>query len=83
MSMWRLIILGVLVWLVIHLLKRYLRQQMGRETVHNNKKHQDVAMVKCEVCQVHLPRSEAYLQNDKFYCSLAHLNDKMQNEKTQ
>jgi uncharacterized protein len=75
-GMWRLIILGVLVWLAIHLLKRYLRQQSTKQSSGNHTTSQDVAMVKCEVCHVHLPRSEAYQHNDKFYCSQAHLEGK-------
>ena len=29
-------------------------------------------IVACEVCQVHLPRSEALIGGDGFYCSEAH-----------
>jgi uncharacterized protein len=30
-------------------------------------------MVACAHCGVHLPRSEALVQDGKFYCSAAHL----------
>jgi len=30
-------------------------------------------MVACAHCRVHLPRSEALVQEGKFYCSTAHL----------
>jgi len=30
-------------------------------------------MVECDQCHVHLPRSEAFLVEGKFYCSKAHI----------
>lgn len=75
--MWRLIILGLLVWIIIHFIKRYLRQHAADNAAAKNPA-QAVAMVKCEVCNVHLPRAEAYVKNDKFYCSQAHLPEKTQ-----
>lgn len=75
--MWRLIVLGLLAWLIIHLVKRYLRQHSAGHSA-SKMPEESVVMVECEICHVHLPRAEAYLQNDKFYCSQAHLAEKTQ-----
>jgi AmpD protein len=31
-------------------------------------------VVQCEYCKVHLPRSEAQIHDERFYCSLEHMN---------
>jgi uncharacterized protein len=71
--MWRLIFLGILIWLIVYFVKRYLRQQQG----HSNHEHTPTettgTMVKCETCGIHLPKSDAYQHNNLFYCSQAHL----------
>lgn len=71
--MWRLILIGLLVWLVIHFVRRHLRQQQDKIHAESQAPDQSEAMVKCEVCAIHLPRSEAYQLNNRFYCSQAHL----------
>lgn len=75
--MWRLIFLGLIIWLAIYLFKQYMRQshtsQPDAETV-NKENGED--MVKCAACAVHLPRSEALLVGDNFYCCNAHIPKK-------
>lgn len=73
--MWKLIFLGVVVWLAIYVLKRVLSQT----NVHQSKTGKDDAvenMVQCAHCNVHLPRSEAFLVNNNYYCSKAHIPSK-------
>lgn len=76
--MWRLIFLGLIIWLVIYLFKQYLRQshttQLDAETAADKENVEE--MVKCTACAVHLPRSEALLVNDNFYCCKAHIPKK-------
>lgn len=76
--MWRLIFLGLIIWLVIYLFKQHLRQPNtsqsdAEKTIH---KENSEDMVKCEACAVHLPRSEALLVNNSFYCCKAHIAKK-------
>ncbi len=75
--MWRLIFLGLIIYLLIVAFKR---SQIG--TKNNDKnikkdtpvKEQEIEnMVQCAACAVHLPRSEAFLVNGDFYCSKAHI----------
>ncbi|MDO9204866.1 PP0621 family protein [Methylotenera sp.] len=75
--MWRLIFLGLIIYLLIVFFKR---STIGAKNDNKNVK-KDVpasekeieAMVKCATCEVHLPRSEAYLVNGDFYCSKLHI----------
>lgn len=75
--MWRLIFLGLIIYL---LFVAYKRSNTGAKNVDKNikkdtpVKEQEIEnMVQCAVCAVHLPRSEAFLVNGDFYCSKAHI----------
>lgn len=75
--MWRLILLGIIVYLLIVAFKR---GALGKKHDANNIKkgapsseNEIENMVKCAACDVHLPRSEAYLVNGDFYCSKSHI----------
>ena len=75
--MWRLIILGLIIYLVVVAFKR------NNPNIKNNDgilkkdaptKEQEIEnMVRCATCEVHLPRSEAFLVNGDFYCSKEHI----------
>ncbi len=77
--MWKLIFLGLIIGLAVHILKRVISPH---ETDHSNKTPPDNAnheienMVQCTTCAVHLPRSEAFLVDGKFYCCQAHIKRK-------
>ena len=81
--MWKLIFLGLIIWLVIYIIKRGLKQT-GRRSDSNpaDPENSDRArkpaektedMVQCTFCAVHLPRSEAFLVDGHLYCSKEHL----------
>jgi Na+-transporting methylmalonyl-CoA/oxaloacetate decarboxylase gamma subunit len=80
--MWKLIFLGLLIWLVIYIMKRAIKPAAKHEERTNEaegkKAHQEPVenMVQCTTCHVHLPRSEAFLVNGNFYCSRAHIENK-------
>jgi len=82
--MWKLIFLGLIIWLVIAIIKRGLSQTGSRpeskpahpeNSADQAKKTADNTedMVQCAVCAVHLPRSEAFLVDGDLYCSQEHL----------
>jgi uncharacterized protein len=80
--MWRLIFLGLVIWLVVYWVKRHIRSsnkpnatdaQSQSETASNDSSEQVEDMVQCAHCAVHLPRSEAFLVNGKIYCSKNHI----------
>ncbi|MDP1767072.1 MAG: PP0621 family protein [Methylotenera sp.] len=75
--MWRLIFLGIIIYLLIVIFKR---NAISAKNEGKNIKKEPAAskkeietMVKCATCEVHLPRSEAYLVNGEFYCSKLHI----------
>lgn len=80
--MWKLIFLGLLIWLVIYIIKRTARPAVNHSDHTNesdgSKNNQEPIenMVQCATCRVHLPRSEAFLVNGNFYCSQAHIENK-------
>lgn len=73
--MWKLIFLAVLAWLVITIAKRMLRSKATGDKNSGNTSD-EVNMVQCSTCKVHLPRSEAFLSDGKFYCCEAHISKK-------
>lgn len=80
--MWKLIFLGLIVWLAIYILKRVINPASGGQasTSQPNRDQSNENpvenMVQCATCHVHLPRSEAFLVNGNFYCSKAHIENK-------
>jgi len=84
--LWRLLFLGLIIWLAVYFLKRHINKNSSQRSdlenaVNNNDKSskdpnniQD--MVQCNTCKVHLPRSEAFLVTDSFYCCQAHIQQK-------
>lgn len=79
--MWKLILLVLILWLVITVVKRMLANSNTSKTenptsMHEAGKSNAENMVQCTACQVHLPRSEAFLVEGKFYCSKAHIEHK-------
>lgn len=75
--MWRLILLGIIIYLLIAAFKRGMLTKKQDDL--NVKKGAPASekkietMVKCAACDVYLPRSEAYLVNGDFYCSKLHI----------
>lgn len=84
--MWKLIFLVLIVWLIVSIAKRMLTNTHNRSTKQApaDSRQQDTAenhnttenMVQCCICQIHLPRSEAFMVQGKFYCSHAHIQRK-------
>ncbi|HYN53602.1 MAG TPA: PP0621 family protein [Methylotenera sp.] len=84
--MWRLIFLGLVIWLVIYFFKRNFGksnlpknssdQPLTNESENNIENENIENMVQCSKCAVHLPRSEAFLVDGNFYCSKAHIEKK-------
>ena len=73
--MWRLIFLGLIIGLAYYFVKRSFQQSVGATQADNAKENVE-SMVKCDSCGVHLPKSEAFLVNQKFYCCQEHISAK-------
>lgn len=75
-AVWKLIFLVLIVWLVINIAKRMLANsntQPKSTPAHESQQHSAENMVQCKTCQIHLPRSEAFMVDGQFYCSHAHI----------
>lgn len=76
--------MALIIWCVIYFFKEYITKTNSKETSGNEPTNQKNVedgnktedMVQCATCQVHLPRSEAFLVANKFYCSKAHIKNK-------
>lgn len=66
----RLLIIGIIVFLVVYFLKRKL--QPPQKNPPKTAAAQNEKMVKCAHCGVHVPISEAISVDQQFYCSDAH-----------
>jgi len=71
MGLIRIIIIALIVYLVIQIFKRWSASK-NIQTVQKDK--QQKLMVKCDVCQLHIPKSEALQKNGKYFCNQEHYN---------
>jgi len=78
--MWKLIFLGLIIWLAVYILKRAIKPGDLTNRNQPNRDQSDEGrvenMVQCTTCHVHLPRSDAFLVDGNFYCSKAHIENK-------
>jgi len=71
MGLIRIIIIALIVYLVIQIFRRWAASK-NIQTVQ--KDEQQKLMVKCDVCQLHIPKSEALRKNGKYFCNQEHFN---------
>lgn len=63
----------LLFWLIVGLVIWLVAKGLARKRVQANRPVAEVEdMVRCTVCGVNLPRSEALLSRGRFYCGQAH-----------
>ena len=71
MSLIRLIVVGLIIYLLIQIVKRW----SANKTAHTSKNKPELdQMVRCDICQLHVPEDEALKKDGKFYCSQEHLD---------
>ncbi|MDH5190204.1 MAG: PP0621 family protein [Gammaproteobacteria bacterium] len=72
MGLFRLILLGLVIWLLFRLYQRFIKGRSSQQ----QKTHQiEDNMVRCKHCGIHVPEKEALKKNNHYYCSQAHLED--------
>ncbi len=64
----KIILLAIAVWLVITVLKRYLRNTTDNSPGRSEPEN----MVQCAYCGIHLPTSDSFSANNQYYCCEAH-----------
>ena len=75
MNLIRLIVIALIVYLLVQIFKRWAANKNSQTTTHKEKEKLD-NMVRCKVCQLHIPEDEALQRNGDFFCSQAHLDGK-------
>ena len=74
----KIFLLAIAIWLVITILKRYLKniEASSASADGSNKldpeKSESEDMVQCAYCGVHLPTSDSFLVGNQYYCCEAH-----------
>jgi len=73
MSLIRLIVIALIIYLVIQIFKRWAANKNSQTSVHQKNTQK---MVQCEICQLHIPENEALQRDGEFFCSQEHLEAK-------
>ena len=70
MNLIRLIVIGLIIWLLYRMFVRVLQKPASK----SKKPPKGIArdMVKCAHCGIHIPADEALYRDDKCYCSPEH-----------
>jgi uncharacterized protein len=68
----KLLLVIVIAYLAYRLLRSYVRSVESRHEPPGMRPHEPEVMVRCSVCGVHLPKSEALTAGGKRYCSEEH-----------
>lgn len=64
----------LLFWIILIAAAFWLWRKVTRKGSHSNKAEQTtLLMVRCAQCGMHVPRTEALENQDRWYCSRAHL----------
>ncbi|RRQ22534.1 PP0621 family protein [Thiohalobacter thiocyanaticus] len=71
MGLIRLIILGIVIYLVWQLIRRWQNKPANR-VAQTERKRIDGSMVRCDHCGLFIPKEEAIQANGRQYCSEAH-----------
>ena len=72
MGLFRLILLGLVIWLLFRLYQRFIK---GRSSQKRETRQINGDMVRCKHCGIHVPEAEAIKKDNDYYCSQAHLED--------
>ena len=69
----RLIVIALIIYLVFQIFKRW---AANKSSTTSKSLPKETKMVRCKVCQLHIPENEALQRNGEFYCSQEHLEEK-------
>ncbi len=72
MGLFRVILLGVIVWLVISMMKRYQANSEARRKKVSNKESGQEKVLQCKTCGIYVPENEAIRDGENTYCSNEH-----------
>lgn len=70
MNLIRIIVIALIVYLVIQIVKRWASSKTATPSLQEETK-----MVRCKVCQLHIPENEALQHSGEYFCSQKHLEE--------
>ena len=73
MSLIRLIVIALIIYLLIQIFKRW---AANKNSASSEQQQSSTTMVQCKTCQLHIPENEALQKDGEYYCSQAHLDGK-------
>ena len=73
MSLIRLIVIALIIYLLIQIFKRW---AANKNSSSSEQQQNSTVMVQCKTCKLHIPENEALEKDGDFYCSQAHLEGK-------
>ena len=73
MGLIRIIVIALIIYLLIQIFKRWSANKASKTPQQQGEQK---LMVKCDVCQLHIPKSEALQREEKYYCSQNHYDGK-------
>ena len=73
MSLIRLIVIALIIYLLIQIFKRW---AANKNSSSSEQRLNSTVMVQCKTCKLHIPENEALQKDGDFYCSQAHLEGK-------
>lgn len=71
MNLIRIIVIALIVYLVIQIVKRW----ASNKTATPSSLQEETKMVRCKVCQLHIPENEALQHSGEYFCSQKHLEE--------
>lgn len=66
----RILVIALIIYLLLRIFKGWAANNKSTAQSHS----EGEKMVRCEVCQLHIPESEAIQDNGKYYCCREHYN---------
>ena len=70
MNLIRFIVIALIIYLVLQIFRRWAANKKA-----SSSRLEETKMVRCKVCQLHIPVNEALEHKEDYFCSQAHLDE--------
>lgn len=74
MNLIRLIVIGLIIYLLIRAFKRWQANKVSMQNQDKDPEKLQQDMVACKLCDLHVPEDEALKKNGQYYCCQEHLD---------
>ena len=81
MPIFRWIIIGLAIWLVVVILRQMIGTRRQKSAAKKSPPASAyTAMVSCHHCNLHIPQAEAIQEGDRYYCCIEHRDAEQKSE---